>query len=183
MLAHLWSVTLLGTASLDHSTHKNLKGEYDPPDLRASVRAKEPACQCRRHKRCGFNPWVGNSPWRRAWPLTPVFLPGESHGQRSLAGYGPRGCKELDMTEQLTHNKHLGRFGSVNKLSGDRAMVLVSVESLKVITSFCFHGANFFIHLYLKFKVSFNNSKLLVSNALHCLPMFLLNFLYNKFWF
>ena len=35
--------------------------------------------------------------------ITPVFLPGEFHGQRSLASYSPWGCKELDMTEQLTH--------------------------------------------------------------------------------
>ena len=39
---------------------------------------KEPACQCRRYKRCGFNPGVGKIPWRRAWQPTPVFLPGES---------------------------------------------------------------------------------------------------------
>ena len=45
---------------------------------------KEPACQCRRHKRCGFDLWVGKIPWRRAWQPTAVFLPGESHGQRSL---------------------------------------------------------------------------------------------------
>ena len=48
---------------------------------------KEPACQCRRHKRHGLNLWVGGIPWRRAWQPSPVFLPGESHGQRSLAGY------------------------------------------------------------------------------------------------
>ena len=48
---------------------------------------KESACQCRRHKRRRFDPWVGKNPWRRAWQLTPIFLPGESHGQRSLAGY------------------------------------------------------------------------------------------------
>ena len=46
-----------------------------------------------------FNPWVGKIPWRRAWQLTPVFLPGESHGQRNLVGYSPWGHKELDMTE------------------------------------------------------------------------------------
>ena len=46
-----------------------------------------------------FNPWVGRIPWRRAWQPTPVFLPGESHGQRSLAGYRPWGGKELDTTE------------------------------------------------------------------------------------
>ena len=63
---------------------------------------KEPTCQCRRHKRLGFDPWVGKSPWRRAWQLTPVFLPGESHGQRSLAGYSPWSLKESDTTEQLS---------------------------------------------------------------------------------
>ena len=50
---------------------------------------KEPNCQCRRHKRLRLDPWVGEHPWRRAWQLTPVFLPGESHGQRILAGYSP----------------------------------------------------------------------------------------------
>jgi len=40
-------------------------------------------------------------PWRRAWQPTPVILPGEFHGQRSLAGYSPWSRKELDMTEQL----------------------------------------------------------------------------------
>ena len=49
----------------------------------------------------GFHPWVGKIPWRRAWQPTPVILPGESHGQRSLAGYGPWGRKQLDMTERL----------------------------------------------------------------------------------
>ena len=42
-------------------------------------------------------------PWRRAWQLTPVFLPGESHGQRSLVGYSPWGRKESDTTEQHLH--------------------------------------------------------------------------------
>ena len=49
--------------------------------------------------RRGFNPWVGKVPWRRAWQPTPVFLPGESHGQRSLVGYSPWGRKESDMIE------------------------------------------------------------------------------------
>ena len=63
-----------------------------------SASGKEPACQCRRQKRLRFNPWVGKIPWRRAWQPTPAFLPGESHGPRSLAGY-TWGCKELDTTE------------------------------------------------------------------------------------
>ena len=54
----------------------------------------------RRHRRPGFNLWVGKIPWRRKLQLTPVFLPGESHGQRSLVGYCPWGHKELDMIEQ-----------------------------------------------------------------------------------
>ena len=51
------------------------------------------------NKRCGFNSWVRKIPWRRAWQPTPVLLPGESHGQRSPAGYSPWGHQELDTTE------------------------------------------------------------------------------------
>ena len=47
------------------------------------------------------DPWVGKIPWRRAWQSTPVFLPGESHGQRSLAGYSPW-VTGSDTTERLT---------------------------------------------------------------------------------
>ena len=50
---------------------------------------KELACQCRRCKGCRIDPWAGKIPGRRAWQPAPVFLPGESHGQRSLEGYGP----------------------------------------------------------------------------------------------
>ena len=46
-----------------------------------------------------FNPWIGKIPWSRAWQPTLVFLHGESHGQRSPAGYSPWGHKESDMTE------------------------------------------------------------------------------------
>ena len=53
------------------------------------VSGKEPVCQCRRHKRHGFDTWVGKIPWRRAWQATPIFLPRESHGQGTLAGYSP----------------------------------------------------------------------------------------------
>ena len=49
-----------------------------------------------------FNPWVGKIPWRREQLPSPVFWPGEFHGQRSLASYSPRGRKELDRTEQLS---------------------------------------------------------------------------------
>ena len=60
---------------------------------------KEPTCQCRRYKRCGFDPWLQKILWKRKWQPTPIFLPGEFHGQRSLAGYSQWDCKELDTTE------------------------------------------------------------------------------------
>ena len=47
--------------------------------------------QYRSHRRLMFDPWVGKIPWRLAWQPTPVFLPGESHGQRSLGVYSPWG--------------------------------------------------------------------------------------------
>ena len=69
------------------------------------ARGKEPACQGRRPKRHGFNRWVGTISWRRKWLPTPLFLPGKSYGQRSLATvYGV--TNELDTTEQLsTHTR------------------------------------------------------------------------------
>ena len=48
---------------------------------------KESACNAGATRDSGFNLWVRKTPWRRAWQPTPVFLPGESHGQKSLAGY------------------------------------------------------------------------------------------------
>ena len=60
---------------------------------------KEPACQCRRYKKLGFNHWIRKIPWRRKWQPTRIFLPGESHGQKSLLGYSSDSLKELDMTE------------------------------------------------------------------------------------
>ena len=66
------------------------------------VSGKEPACQCRRGKRHQFHPWVGEIPWRRAWQPTPVFLPGKSHGQRSLAATVHR-VRQSDTTEVISH--------------------------------------------------------------------------------
>ena len=68
---------------------------------------KESACQCRQHKRHRLDPWVGKMLWRRAWQPTAALLPGESHGQRSLAGYSPRGLRESDTTE-VTERTHTG---------------------------------------------------------------------------
>jgi len=61
-------------------------------------------------QRLWLDPWVGKIPWRREWQPTPVFLPGESHGWRSLAGYSPWGRKESDTTE-LRGTQHAQRAG------------------------------------------------------------------------
>ena len=50
------------------------------------------------------DPWVGKIPWRKAWQPTPVFLPGESHGQRSRAGYSPWSHNESDTPEATKHS-------------------------------------------------------------------------------
>ena len=64
------------------------------------------ACQFRRHKRYWFDPWVRKIPWKRAQRPTPVFLPEESHGQRSLAGYKVhRVAKRSDMTGVTQHTQ------------------------------------------------------------------------------
>ena len=56
-------------------------------------------------QRPGFDPQVGKISWRREWQPTPVFLPGEFHGQRSLLGYSPQGRKELDTAEAPNTHK------------------------------------------------------------------------------
>ena len=60
-----------------------MRREFQFRDVLGNSDGKESACQCRRPR---FNPWVGKIPWRRAWQPTPIFLPGKSYGQRSLAG-------------------------------------------------------------------------------------------------
>ena len=67
--------------------------------------------QCRRPR---FDPWVGKIPWRSKWEPTPVFLLGEFHGQRSLAGYSPWARKESDTTKQLTTTAGTKLPGSLN---------------------------------------------------------------------
>ena len=77
--------TLLAPGNSDHfivSIHLPFpKGHMGLP---GGTSDKEPACQCKRLKRHGFNPWVGKIPWRRAWQLTPIYLPEESHGQATV---------------------------------------------------------------------------------------------------
>ena len=71
---------------------------------------KEPTCQRRRHKRPGFNLRVRKIPWRWAWQPSRVFLPRESHEQKSKGGYSPQGRTESDTTEATQHARTLCRI-------------------------------------------------------------------------
>ena len=97
------SLAVWGFPTLIHASQVGVSGEegisHPDPCFPGGGGGEEPTCQCRRH---GFDPWVGKIPWRRAWQPTPVFLPGEPHGQKSLVGYGPWGRKELNTTERHT---------------------------------------------------------------------------------
>ena len=71
------------------------------------------------HLRCsrpGFHPWVRKTPWRREWQPVPAFLSGESHGQRSLAGYSPWDQQELDTTEP-ENNSHLIAYVAITEVT------------------------------------------------------------------
>ena len=81
---------------------------------------KEASCQYKRCRRHGFDPQVKKILGSRKWQPISVFLPGKFHGQRSLLGYGPWGCKELDMTEHAHRSYNnftdfLGLFWGSNK--------------------------------------------------------------------
>ena len=66
---------------------------------------KNPADNAGDRRDMGLIPGLGRFPRRRAWQLTPIFLPGESLGQRSLEGYSSQGCKEPDTTEVTLHTR------------------------------------------------------------------------------
>ena len=74
--------------------------------------------QCKSHRRQGFDSWVRKIPWRKKWQPTPVLLPGDSHGQRSQAGYSPYGRKiRHDLATKPPPPSELWRGSKVNNLS------------------------------------------------------------------
>ena len=121
---------------------------------------KEPAfavsCQCRRHKRCRFDPWVGKISWRREWQHTPVFLPGEFHRQKSLVG-------RLQFTQRTGHdwtiNKHIQQILSAGtqkskpksdwwkqnytKYMCDYNCIHISANLVSILSSFIFADFSF----------------------------------------
>ena len=97
MLAPDLSIPSSRTPSIISVVDKPLSPQWLPRWLSS----KESTCQCRRCQNHRFDPWVRKIPWSRKWQPTPIFLPGESHGQRSLVGCSPWGGEESDTTERL----------------------------------------------------------------------------------
>ena len=92
----LWVVGILAPETMTILALREFFGNmYEKVRCLLWLSGKKSACQCRRHQ---FDPWVGTVPWRRKWQTASVFLPGKSHGQRSLVGYSSWGRKESDMT-------------------------------------------------------------------------------------
>ena len=96
-LHHKWNIWAAGIVFL-----KFWLWSHEGIDLPWWLSGWRTCLKFRRHRRGGFDSWVKKVLWTRNWQAALVFLPGQSHRQRSLAGYSPRGCKESDMTEWLT---------------------------------------------------------------------------------
>ena len=127
--------------------------------------ARESTWQCRRHTRSGFDPWVGKIPWRRAWQPTPVFLPGESHGQRSLAGYSWWGHRELDT---IKHAQYYFIYVLVSLVSS-QCIVFVFKQLIPLNMHFCILVSFFtwyildVFHAAYSLKASFSGNSLSVQ--------------------
>ena len=101
------------------------------PERPGGAPGKESSCRCSRCWRQGFDPWVGKLPWRRAWRPPPVFSPGESHGQRSLAGCGPQACR-------VGHNwSNLARKKTTGVLFSDKRNKQTTKKTKKKLSDVC----------------------------------------------
>ena len=95
---------------------------------------KESACQCRRCKRCGFDPWVRKIPWSRKWQPTSVFLPGKFQVLKSLAGYSPWAVTESDTLSMHSPSLHWIPFSPLSKT------IQIPLWSLFLGSRFCSIG-------------------------------------------
>ena len=82
---------------------------------------------CGRYRRHRFDPWVRKIPWRKEWQPTPVFLPGKSHGQRSLAGYSPWSLTESDMTEWTHWTQFIYSVVLVSALQQSESVICIYI--------------------------------------------------------
>ena len=108
------------------------KGNSIQPEwvLPGGASDKEPTCQYRECKRLRFDPWVWKIPWRKKWQPIPVFLPGKSHGQRSLAGYSPSDHKSwtrLSDETSTTNQSKLNENWEMLALSGKDKKVIITI--------------------------------------------------------
>ena len=95
---------------------------------------KESTCQCRRS---GFDPRVRKILWRRKWKPTPVFLPGKSHGQKSLRGYSPWGCKTVRHILATKQQQHVViNWRDINIFNSDLENQFSSVQLLSCVQLF-----------------------------------------------
>ena len=120
-----------------------------------------------------FNPWVGKSPWRRAWQSIPVFLPGEFHGQRSFVGYSPWGCIQSDTTEQLTHTHNLRE----QLFWGITVWYVSGIASLKKIWQYLLNLRYTCYYPTIPFLVVKHTEKLADINKKACIKMSIVAFL------
>ena len=113
---------------------------------------KNPLANAGDIKRWELDPWVGKIPWRRAQQPTSVFLPGKFHGKRSLAGYSPRCCKELDMTEATwPAYTHMRRQRPSEQVPFLQYYLLINLEMSSNLFS-CHIYIYIYIYMYNKFK-------------------------------
>ena len=146
-MSHLKNFTLIQAS---HGTSGNISGDTAPTSKKETTKCekthfysrshpnastsilyglpwwlsgKESACQCSRH---GFNPWAGKIPWRKKWQPTPVFLPGKSHGPRSLVGYSPWGRKKVE--HNLASKQQQLHLNNVLKMSFPTFFTFVSLS-------------------------------------------------------
>ena len=126
---------------------------------------KEPTCQCRRFNRPGFSPWVGKIPWKRSWQPSPIFLPGESHGQRSLVGYNPSGHRVRYDWGDLAPHTLLLHFCGLSYLERFHLVPLISFNSLShFMNKLCSHlSPSYSIHIFYFYSWSFQISSFLLS--------------------
>ena len=105
--------------------------------LPGGASGKEPYQQCRRLKRLGFSLWVGMIPWRRAQQPTPIFLPGESHGQRSLVATVHRVAPSRTWLKRLsTHTGHKPLLLQ-NKHMETKMFSAAAAKSLQLCPTLC----------------------------------------------
>ena len=103
---------------------------------------------CRRYKKCGFDPWVGKIPWSRKWQATPMFLPGESQGQRSLVGCCLWGRTESDTTK-ATQQQHCSKLTTLQQKYSRIKFSLNEVEVLSFYSNDCnVHRSTYGFHLW-----------------------------------